>query len=293
MKLSKRLFAVALACTVSISSLTACGGMTEQEFKAYAEKYGYITKEEAQAMVNSGSNVTYITNSGSANAEQLITYQSSRLASVSKQLSGSQWQIEYTGYGIGAEVYMTQALGSGYNGLKTVIAKSGEKRYIKTTTATGDSLAVIEDGGNVYVVELIREKDGKNIKKADGIAIKTDENDIGFEYLRSALNYVDAMPSLIAPSSENILSIKSGKITYNGKEYYAETAKVLANVEGISAQQEVTYAFDGATLKYVISGSVCAITNYTSNVDSGLLQVPSNQMTIDEYDKAYSNTGTK
>lgn len=296
MKLARRILSAALVGTLSLTMLTACGGMTQTQLEQYIKEKGYITREEAESIAaqNSGSG----SSGGRSSAGTSLSYADSRLAAAAKQLSASQWQFEYSGYA-GPAPYMMQAMGASFSsveGVKTVIAKSGNKYYIKTTAPSGETLAVLNDGETTYVLEYVNEKGGINLTKSDGIAVKMSSDESGYEYVNSALNMMDTTYNSFAPKSEDVLSIEAGKMTYQGKEYYMETAKVwlkYAEVGGYTTLGEAVYAFEGNSIKYVISNGVTTLTKYSSAPDSSLFQLPDTVMTLSEYRAAYIDTNTQ
>lgn len=305
MKLAHRILAAVLACAMPLTFFTACGTVTDADIERVIKEKGYITREEALALINSNSNVTYVTNTtgstGSADdssTEKYISYSNSRLAAAAKQLSGSQWQIEYT---------------DGYN--TATSARLGNKRYVKRSESTTSisvqgetkenyTLTFVYDGEAYYVSELTSQENGKsvwNLKKSDGIAIKTSDDSIGRYYIEklqenndapmiastySLYDSTDVLLMYIPSESSNVLSIKSGKATYGGKEYYTETAVVQVET---NAFVEIIYAFDGNTLKHVIvpDRGVISISSYSSTANTGLFQLPSKIMTEQEYCDTY------
>lgn len=272
MKLAHRILAAVLACAMPLTFFTACGTVTDADIERVIKEKGYITREEALALINSNSNVTYVTNTtgstGSADnssTEKYISYSNSRLAAAAKQLSGSQWQIEYN---------------NGYDAV--MVAQLGNKRYVNTDY-DGKITEFIKDNESYYITELT----SCNLKKSDGIAIKTNNKSgrIG-NYYYDLYDTTDSLHEWIPSDSSKVLSIKSGKITYGGKEYYAETAVVQVET---NAYIEMIYAFDGNTLKYIIvpDRGVISISSYSSTANTGLFQLPSKIMTEQEYCDAY------
>lgn len=285
MKLAHKILSTVLVGAMSLTLLTACG-MTQTQLEQYVKNYikenGYVTREEAQSIAaqNSGSG-------GSSSAETSLSYSNSRLGAAAKQLSGSQWQIEYSGYGFGPEIYV---LGSGvssltsYDGVKTVIAKNGTKEYIKVSLPNGETYAYMKDGEDCYVLER-NVDDNLKLTKQDGVAVKISDSSTLAEF-KNMFNSLETANKVFAPKSENVLSIKSGSITYKGKSYYSETARVLID----NQSTDVIYVFDGSTLKYVITSVTCTCTKYTASVDSSLFKLPATIMSEDEYLAAHSNT---
>lgn len=263
MKLSRKILSVALACVLALSLFTACG-VSEKDIERIIKEKGYITREEALSLVVSNS-------SGSADesssAEKLLSYQNSRIAAAIKQLSGEKWQIEYS---------------DGYE--KIEIAKNGNMRYVKSTSSTGKTITVLYDGKDGYVLEYINQNVGWNLKKSDKIAVKIDgSSHYGLAYYSEKLRSIDDAftgMGLDFLTEESILSVKSSKITFNGKEYYAENIQTTV--------VPVLCAFDGSTLKYLVyDARMDTLTKCTENVDSSLFQLPETIMTEEQYCAAY------
>lgn len=60
MKMARKIMSTVLVCAMSLSLLTACGGMTQKQLEAYIKEKGYITREEAQAITSQNSGTTII-----------------------------------------------------------------------------------------------------------------------------------------------------------------------------------------------------------------------------------------
>lgn len=60
MKLAHKIISAVLVGVMSLTFLTACGGMTQAELEQYIKEKGYVTREEAQSIAAQNSGTTII-----------------------------------------------------------------------------------------------------------------------------------------------------------------------------------------------------------------------------------------
>lgn len=286
MKQTEKLAALALVCVMALTALTACSSTGGTGTTGGSSAGGTSTSDSASDSNTSGSSDSNAdTDSDAADeetVEKLISFTSSRLYKATAQNSSDNIQLTYN-----------------IDGSTTVISKLGTKLHAKAVSSD-ETLEMIIDGDDAY---LLNYSNG-SVEISDAVIKLNDDTDYIENGTQDAYKYYDTIKSLeyssmllegivegstliFAPESGDILAIKSGKITYGGTEYYAETVLL----RDYSTTVYAVYAFEDDTIKYVFvlnadddyiglgKYGVPAISkaNQTNFVDT------SNAQTIEEY----------